>query len=94
MIKCMFACCLPYLGNRSFTISNHIAKLIKAHYRNIQNKFIFKSAKRVSSLFQYKDHFPTLVCSNVVYKSSCSGSNATYYDKTNWNLLIRCYEHI
>ena len=89
-----FTCCLPYLGNRSFMIRNNITKLFKAHYRDIQVQFIFKSAKRVSSLFQYKDRIPTLVCSNVVYKFSCSCCNATYYSETNMNLLIRCNEHI
>ena len=37
---------------------------------------------------------PTLVCSNVIYKFSCSGCNAFYYGKTNRNLLIRCNEHL
>ena len=41
-----------------------------------------------------KDCIPTLVCSNVVYKFSCSGCNATYYGKTNRNLLIHCNEHL
>ena len=92
--KSRITCCLPFLGNRSFRIRNNINKLIKDHYRDIQVQFIFKSTKRVSSLFRYKDRIPTLVCSNVVYKFSCSGCNATYYGKTNRNLLIRCNEHL
>ena len=92
--KSRITCCLSFLGNRSFRIRNNINKLIKDHYRDIQVQFIFKSTKRVSSLFQYKDRIPTLVCSNVVYKFSCSGCNATYYRKTNRNLLIRCNEYL
>ena len=89
--KPRITCCLPFLGNRSFRIRNNINKLIKAHYRDIQVQFIFKSTKQVSYLFQYKDSIPTLVCSNIVYKFSC---NATYYGNTNRNLLIRCNEHL
>ena len=87
-------CCLPFLGKRSFRIRNDITRLIKTHYLNTQVQFIFKSAKRISSMFQYKDRIPTLVCSNVIYKFSCSGCNASYYGKTNRNLLIRCNEHL
>ena len=50
--------------------------------------------KRLSSLFKYKDFFPSLVCSNFIYKYSSSGSNATCYAKTSRNLKIRCYEHL
>ena len=92
--KPRITCCLPYLGNRSFRIRNNINKMIKAYYCEIKVQFIFKSAKRVSSLFQYKDRIPILVCSNVAYKLLCSGCNATYYDKTNRNLLIRSNEHL
>ena len=45
-------------------------------------------------MFQYKDRISTLVCSNVIYKFSCSGCNASYYGKTKRNLLIRCNEHL
>ena len=48
----------------------------------------------MSSLFQHKDHFPPLVCSNVVYNLSCSGCNAPYFSKTTRNLLVRCNEHL
>ena len=42
----------------------------------------------------YKHFFPPLVSSNVIYKYSCSGCNATYYGETSRNLKIRCYEHL
>ena len=70
-------CCFSYLGNRRFRIRNYITKLIKANYRNVRVQFIFKWAKRVSSLFQYEDRVPTLVCSNFIYKFSCSGCDST-----------------
>ena len=86
--------CLPYLGHFSFRMRNNLTKLLKTHYPNIKVHIIFKSAKRVWSFFQYKDRFPSLVCSNVVYKFTCSGCNANYYCKTNRNLLIHCNEYL
>ena len=41
-----------------------------------------------------KDLIPPLVCSNVIYKYSCSGCIATYYGKTCINLKIPCYKHL
>ena len=34
------------------------------------------------------------MCSNVVYKFSCSGCNAAYYGKPTRNLLVRCNEQL
>ena len=50
-------CCLPFLGKCSFRIRNHITRLIKAHYLNIQVQFIFKSAKHISSMFSIRTVF-------------------------------------
>ena len=45
-------------------------------------------------MFRYKDLVPPQLCSNVIYKFSCSGFNATYYGKITRILLIRCNEHL
>ena len=86
--------CIPFLGHLSFKLRNNITKLIKAHYPNVKLQFVYKSPKRLSSIFKIKDLLPSLVCSNVIYKYSCSGCSATYYGKTSRNLKIRCYEHL
>ena len=85
---------IPFLGHHSFKVRNNITKLIKSQCPDIRLKFVYKDSKRLSSLFKYTDFFPPLVCSNVIYKYSCSGCNATYYGKTSRNLTIRCYEHL
>ena len=86
--------CIPYLGQLSFRLRNNINKLMKCYYPDLKLQFIYKSPKRLSSLFKYKDLFPTLVSSNVIYKYSCSGCNATYYGKTAKNLKVCCCEHL
>ena len=58
--------CIPYLGQLSFRLRNSINKLMKCHYPDLKLQFLYKSPKRLSSLFKYKDLFPTLVCSNVI----------------------------
>ena len=63
-------------------------------YPNVKLQFVYKSPKRLSSIFKIKDLLPSLVCSNVIYKYSCSGCSATYYGKTSRNLKIRCCEHL
>ena len=86
--------CLPYLGHLSFRIRKNMNRLFRTHYPNIKIRMIFRSAKRMSLLFQHKDRFPSLVCSNVVCKFSCSGCNSAYYGKTTRNFLVRCNEHL
>ena len=86
--------CITFHGHHSFKIRNNITKLIKSHYPETKLQFVCRASKRLSLLFKYKDFFQPLVCSNVNYKYTCSGCNATYYGKTSRNLKIRCYEHL
>ena len=54
----------------------------------------FKSPRRLSSRFKFKERFPNLMCSNVIYKYKCSGCDATSYGETKRHLIIRCREHL
>jgi len=56
--------CIPCLVQLSFRTRNDITKLVIHHYSGIKLWFIYKSSKGLSSLFTYKDLFPSLVCSN------------------------------
>ena len=53
-----------------------------------------KTAKRIQSFFPFKDRFPTLIRSSVVYKFQCPGCNASYVGKASRNLITRCREHL
>ena len=37
---------------------------------------------------------PSLVCSSLVYKFTCSSCKATYYGKTSRHFIVRCREHL
>ena len=55
---------------------------------------LFRSSRRFASFFRSKDHLSPLLCSNVIYKYTCSSCNASYYGKTSRNLKIRCLERL
>ena len=65
---------------------------ILVDYPNIKLQFVFKSPRQLSSLFKFKDCFPSFPCSNVSYR--CSDCGDTYYCKRSRNLRIRSSEHL
>ena len=54
----------------------------------------FSVPKRIGSLFLFKDRFPTVMRSSVIYKFQCPGCHTSYYGKTSRNLITRCREHL
>ena len=56
--------------------------------------FFGRSPKRIQSFFPFKDLFPTLIGSSVVYKFQCPGCHASYFGKTSRNLNTCCREHL
>ena len=70
--------CIPYLGRYSLQIKTRLCRIIKQCYPGIKLQVIFRSPKRIQSFFPFKDHFPTLIRSSVVYKFQCPGCNALF----------------
>ena len=86
--------CLPFLGSYSLQIKTKLTRLFKQCYPDVKLKVIFNSPKGLSSHFRFKDRFPILMCSSVVYSYKCPGCHALYYGKTTRNLDTRCREHL
>ena len=86
--------CLPFLGSYSLQIKTKLTRLFKQCYPDAKLKVIFNSPKRLSSYFRFKDRFPILMCSSVVYSYKCPGCHALYYGKTTRNLDTRCREYL
>ena len=86
--------CIPFLGQYSLQIKTRLGRIIKKYYPNIQLRVIFRSPKRIGSLFPFKDRFPVSMRSSVIYKFQCPGCHASYYGKTSRNLITRCREHL
>ena len=85
---------MPYLGRYSLQIKTKICRIIKQCYPGIQLNVIYRSPERIQSCFPFKDRFPTLIRSSVVYKFQCPGCQASYFGKTSRNLITRCREHL
>ena len=85
---------LPFLGPLSLQIRTRIRKLFanKLPYCNL--KVVFRSTRRLSNCFSFKDKIPTFLCSGLVYKFSCSDCNVTYYGKTKRHFKVRMSEHL
>ena len=85
--------CIPYLGKESHHFANRLSALIKNKY-NLKISPIYKTFK-VVNYFQLKSKTPVALCSNVVYKFSCScDTNKTYIGMSSRHLITRVREHL
>ena len=85
---------LPFLGPLSLQIRTKITKLFneKVPYCNL--KVVFRSTRRLSNCFSFKDRIPKSILSGLVYKFTCSDCNVTYYGKTKRHFKVRISEHL
>ena len=93
-VKTALLFCIPYLGRYSLQMKTRICRLLKQCYPGIQLQVIFRSSKRIQSFFPFKDRFPALIRSSVVYQFKCPGCHALYFGKTTRHLITRCREHL
>ena len=83
---------LPFLGMYSKVTQNKIEKLCKSFSKNVKVKLVFTSDK-LHQTFSYKDSYPIILSSKVVYKFVCSSCNASYVGQTYQYLTTRIDEH-
>ena len=84
---------IPYIGSESRRFVSRLAKLYDVKF-DLKVSAIYKTFK-TGTYFQLKSHTPLLLCSNVVYKFTCScDSNLTYIDKSTRHLSTRAREHL
>ena len=90
-----FPISLPYLGKASQRFVNQFSKIInKQLHQDVKINPIFKSFK-INSYFQLKSCTPLALCSNVVYKFTCScDTNLTYIRMSSRHLSTRVREHL
>ena len=78
---------------RNHITANHLSALIKNKY-NLKISPVHKTFK-VANYFQLKYKTPVALCSNVVYKFSCScDTNKTYIGMSSRHLITRVREHL
>ena len=84
---------IPYLESESRRFTSNLAKIIKNKIdANIVP--IYKSFK-IGRYFQLKFNSPLALCSNVVYKFTCScDKNLTYCGTATRHLITKVREHL
>ena len=85
---------LPYLGETSLQTRTKLRKSIKGLLNSCKLQIVFKSQRKLSNAFCFKDHLPSDLVSGVVYKYTCGGCNSTYYGDTDRHLKVRSGKHI
>ncbi|WP_317582632.1 hypothetical protein, partial [Streptococcus pyogenes] len=85
---------IPFTGKHSLEIRTKLSKLISSCFPQIELRVIFKSGRRLSSFFKFKDSIPKLMRSNVVYKYTCRCCGASYIGQTQRLLHTRISEHL
>ena len=83
---------LPFIGMYSKVTQNKIEKLCKRFCKNVKVKLVFTSNK-LGQTFSYKDSYPSVLNSKVVYKFVCASCNASYVGQTHQHLTTRTDEH-
>ena len=83
---------LPFIGMYSKVTQNKIEKLCKRFCKNAKVKLVFTSDK-LRQTFTYKDSYPSVLSSKVVYKFVCASCNASYVGQTHRHLTTRIDEH-
>ena len=84
---------LPFLGSTSFQIRKKLQKLFSDKLTSFNLKIVFTSPVRVKSFFSFKDRFPKMLRSALVYSYRFGGCNTTYYGKTKRDFKIQICEH-
>ena len=85
---------LPYLGKLSLEIRNRLKKYVTKHISDVKLLVIFRSNRRLKSLFRFKDTLPQALQSFIIYKFSCAACNSCYVGKTDRHSHIRWCEHL
>ena len=83
---------LPFIGMHSKVTQNKIEKLCKRFCKNAKIKLVFSSHK-LRQTFSYKDSYPSVLSSKVVYRFVCASCNANYVGQTHRHLITRIDEH-
>ena len=87
---------LPFLGTTSWKIKNSLIQSIRKNAPVCDLKIIFKTNKRLSSCFLFKDKFPKSLLSGILYKYTCANCKLCYIGCTKrfWEKRLEEHTHI
>ena len=85
---------LPYVGEIFLQTRTKLKQSLKGLLNSCKLQIVFKSQRKLSNDFRFKDRLPSTLVSGVVYKYTCGRCNSTYYGETNRHLKVRSEEDI
>ena len=87
---------LPFFGHPSYSIRNRLLSLFRTHFPQVDVKIVLTNKLTIGSFFRVKDHLPSSLCSNVIYKYQCGSGDcrSSYVGSTERALHDRISEHI
>ena len=85
---------LTYIGKVSLEIRNRLRKFVNTHLKNCELNIVFKSGRRLRSVFRFKDTMPMPLQSYILYSYTCSTCNSAYYGKSERHSHVRWCEHL
>ena len=85
---------LPYLGKLSLEIRNRLQRYVNKHISNVKLLVIFRSNRRLKTLFRFKDTLPQQLQSFIVYRYTCGVCNDSYIGKADRHSHIQWCEHL
>ena len=89
-----FLMVLPFLGSVSWRTKSSLIRSFREFVPSSKLKIVFKSSKRLSSYFHFKDNIPKSLMSGVIYKYTCAVCNHCYIGSTKRFWEKRLEEHI
>ncbi len=89
-----FMIVLPFLGSMSWRTKSTLIRSLREFVPSYKLKIVFKSSKRLSSYFHFKDSFPKSLMSGVIYKYTCAVCNHCYIGSTKRFFEKRLEEHL
>ena len=85
---------LPYLDEIFLQTRTKLRKSLQGLRNSCKLQIVFKSQRKLSHVFRFKDRLPLDLVSGVVYKYMCGRCNSTNYGETDRHLKVRPGEHI
>jgi hypothetical protein len=85
---------IPYYNNHCQDSANKLKDSLKSFFPHLDIKFSQRNIFTIGSFFKIKDRIPGECISNVIYKFSCRGCNATYLGSTRQKSKVRFHQHL
>ena len=86
--------CATICWEKSLQIRSKLVKSVQNNLNFCHLQVVFQTLQKLCTLFRFKGTLDKKICSDLVYRYSCSSCNATYYGKTYRHFFTRAAEHM